>query len=400
MSVREQTCRLHFADETFCDIMCDSGASPRRRADSSVVLLDAGSARYIRGSRPSVVRGETLATYAWLPTGERRANLLLVHGFRTHVRYNFLRSNAAALHQYGGDAPDPLALPISVINDYQDENDGDSHVHQQQHRPQQSLERHELCDDDCDCGEDDSDDSEQGTSSFVRELNKSGIACYGHDHLGHGESTGLRAYFPSFDALVSDIISHARDILSSSDGRGLPLFVMGHSMGGTASILAVMREPQLFSGMLLSSAASEPPKDMLGLRGVILSKISWLSTVFMPTVEVMPMPKNTLFPDMQRLYESDPFNSTVMVRARVGHEFLCAYKAIAESLHSVTVPFITLSGKRDTLVHPEASTRFHVGAASTDKQIYIQDCWHNPLTEPGREDNWRIYVDWVVERLH
>jgi acylglycerol lipase len=306
-----------------------------------------GTVSYTRATRQSVVPGETLAAYAWAladPAAER-AHVLLVHGFRSHTRYNFLASSPHGLHDYGAAAAPPDDL---------------------------------------------------SASSFVRELNLRGFSVHGHDHSGHGASTGLKTFFPTVDALVDDVLAHARDIVAAANPK--PLYIFGHSLGGSVTILAAMRDPSLFAGMCLSSAASEPPADMLGWYGLALSKVSRLASFLIPTFEVMAMPKNTRHPDLQALFESDPLNSMVMVRARVGHEFLCAYKKIADSLDKVTVPFLTMSGKHDTLVNPTASTRFFQGASSTDKEMLVQDCWHNLLVEPGRELNWRLYCDWLDKR--
>lgn len=330
--------------------------NPRRMSDESCELI--GGATFTRSTRPSVgFPNETLATYRWTPPPSTpvRARLLLVHGFRSHARYNFLASSPAALHVYGADASGA----------------GD--------------------------GKEGTDASEQVPhTSFVRMVCELGVEVHAHDHVGHGASTGLRAYFDSMDGLVSDVIAHGREL---SEEGGHPVYMIGHSMGGTVAILASQQEPELFAGMMLSSAASEPPKNMLGLRGQLLARVSNLGAWLIPTMEVMPLPTNLRHPEMQALFESDSDNLIIGVRARVGHEFLQAYTTIASSLQKVTVPFLTMSGKHDTLVDPEASTRFYDGAASEDKEMQLVDCWHNILTEPNKEQSWEKYTSWLEQRL-
>lgn len=340
--------------------------------------LEGGAVRYTRGRRQSTVPDTRLATYAWLlARREPRARVLLVHGFRSHARYNFLASSPRALRVYGGDADRGFGPGAGV----------------------------------------------GGGSSFVRELGLNGFDVHAFDHVGHGDSGGLEAYFPSFEAMVDDVIAHARSLTAGNGshetrmdgtkvegadaaarevvgGKPLPLYLFGHSMGGAVAVLASMREPALFDGMMLCSAATEPPGHIVGLWGSILYYAAAVVSLFAPRLEIYPMGKNTRLPEMQLLFESDPLNSMAAVRGRVAHSFLLAYQEIASGLERVVIPFIAMSGGLDTLVNPSAAKRFHSGAASKDKEFHIQDeFWHNLLVEPGKEENWRMYINWIDKRV-
>ncbi len=69
-------------------------------------------------------------------------------------------------------------------------------------------------------------------SGLAEYLNGLGIAVYGHDHLGHGGSSGTRGYFAEKDGddnLVEDMGLMA-DVVER-ELPDIPHFVMGHSMG-------------------------------------------------------------------------------------------------------------------------------------------------------------------------
>lgn len=299
----------------------------------------------VQGTHASVVPGETLATFRWVPP-EYRAAVFLVHGFRSHALYSFLRNDApGSIHQYGH-------------------------------------------------GEDD--------TSFVRELNQRGFAVFSHDHVGHGSSTGMRAFFPRFSGLVEDTAAYvnAIDAELALSTRTIPKFVVGHSLGGTISLVLTRDNPAMFKGMVLSSAACEPPTDMFGIKGKILSYFSSLASALVPTMEVMALPKNTHNPPLQVLYESDPLNYQGQLRARVGREFMLAYADISAHLADIKIPFLAASGELDTLVNPEASKRLMDGASSEDKTLFVAvDRWHNNLTEDGKEEIWTLFSDWIDERV-
>lgn len=292
----------------------------------------------------SSVPDEELATYRWVPPSYTGA-VFAVHGFRAHAQFNFLRS----------DSPTTL----------------------------------------CQYGDDDA-------SSLIRELNARSLAVFAHDHIGHGNSTGLRAYFPQFSSLVDDLMSYvaAVDEELRLRERGIPILLLGHSMGGTVSILAARDNPATFVGMALSSAASEPPASMFGLKGRIQYALSGITSRLVPKMEMLALPPA---PDekLQQIFDSDPLTCHHMIRARVGREFIDAYADINQNVGVVKIPFLTVSGEHDTLVNPEAARRFFDGAASEDKTIVKgEGRWHNLLAENGREEIWTLFADWIAERVN
>lgn len=137
---------------------------------------------------------------------------------------------------------------------------------------------------------------------------------------------------------------------------------------------------------------------MFGLVGQLQYAMSGVTSIIIPTVEVVTMPKYD-DENMQKLYESDPLNSTLGIRCRVGRELIEAYRDIEESVAEVQVPFYTMAGEREMLVNPQAAKRFYDGASSTDKKYKMADGrWHNLLVEPGCEKIWTAYADWIPER--
>lgn len=233
-------------------------------------------------------------------------------------------------------------------------------------------------------------------TSFARELNMRGIIAASHDHLGHGRSTGLRAYFPRFSVLAEDAATHLQQLRSAYPK--LPLFVVGHSMGGTIAI--TLARKYAVTGVCLSSAACEPPASMFGIKGTILASMSAVLSAIVPRVAVMELPKNISDPEGQAAFENDTLNSAnVGLRARVGREFILAYKDIANNYEQFKVPVIAAAGEHDTLVNPAAAQRFVDAISSKDKTLFeAKGRWHNLFTENGKEEIWCLFADWIVAR--
>ncbi|NP_001159721.1 monoglyceride lipase isoform c [Mus musculus] len=74
---------------------------------------------------------------------------------------------------------------------------------------------------------------------------------FAHDHVGHGQSEGERMVVSDFQVFVRDVLQHVDTI--QKDYPDVPIFLLGHSMGGAISILVAAERPTYFSGMVLIS---------------------------------------------------------------------------------------------------------------------------------------------------
>ena len=87
-------------------------------------------------------------------------------------------------------------------------------------------------------------------------LGERGLIVFGHDHVGHGSSHGKRVYIESVDHYVDDVVHHC--LIMKEKHHDLPLFIVGHSMGGMIAIRTVLRYPHLFKGMVLNGPLIVP----------------------------------------------------------------------------------------------------------------------------------------------
>ncbi|GFU33589.1 monoglyceride lipase [Nephila pilipes] len=76
---------------------------------------------------------------------------------------------------------------------------------------------------------------------------------FSHDHVGHGQSEGIRAQIDTFDKFVDDVFNHID--LVRNKFPDLICFICGHSMGGAISILAALKKPDFFNGVILIGPA-------------------------------------------------------------------------------------------------------------------------------------------------
>lgn len=102
---------------------------------------------------------------------------------------------------------------------------------------------------------------------------------YAMDQRGHGRSSGLRGYTPTFDVLVEDIKRVVAEVQNREKGRRL--FLMAHSFGGLVALRMLLKErtvpfeAAIISAPLLGIALRVPPwKKFFGeVIGRVLSRV-------------------------------------------------------------------------------------------------------------------------------
>ena len=84
----------------------------------------------------------------------------------------------------------------------------------------------------------------------MEEGRRRGLLVFGHDHVGHGDSEGERVQVSSFSEYTDPVISQCR--AKREQYPSVPLFIIGHSMGGLITLMAVLKaQESLFAGMVL-----------------------------------------------------------------------------------------------------------------------------------------------------
>ncbi len=95
---------------------------------------------------------------------------------------------------------------------------------------------------------------------FARFLAENGFAVYANDHAGHGMSARQQGYFAArngWASVVQDI--HALMEQAAARHPGLPLFLLGHSMGSFLSRSYLARYGQGLTGCVLCGTMGENP---------------------------------------------------------------------------------------------------------------------------------------------
>lgn len=238
--------------------------------------------------------------------------------------------------------------------------------------------------------------------SVIERLLNEGLVVIGHDHPGHGRSTGLHGFVKTHDYLrdtAIEVIEHFTN--DSTPLAGLKKFLMGMSMGGTTAIRVCEKAPELIDAYVLLSPAVKPPDDMFGAKGRILKFISPVLNLSVPYLPVLSLPPSP-HARIRDAVERDGLVHRGSLRVRMGTEFLRVYSEVNERAHLLSFgSVVVLVGALDQIVSPTGIQEFVSRINSKDKQTLVfPSLGHEVMHEdPGCEEAIDKLIQWVSERL-
>lgn len=211
---------------------------------------------------------------------------------------------------------------------------------------------------------------------LAEHLTSSGSAVYAPDHIGHGRSAGERALIVDFEHVVDDLETLAAAAKGAPGADGLPLVMIGHSMGGLLAARFAQRGVHAVAGIVF--------------MGAVLGDWPWAREVLaLPALPPVDSDPRGMSRDVRacREYASDPlvYHGTYH-RELLEAEVACLDRMRTE-LDRITAPVLFLHGTADPFV-PYAPSRAAVRAmASRDvtEKLY-PGAMHELVNEINRDE--------------
>jgi lysophospholipase len=224
---------------------------------------------------------------------------------------------------------------------------------------------------------------------------RAGYGVVAIDARGHGRSTGKRAHVESFDDYVRDFDA----MLAFADEKWpeLPVFGLGHSLGGLIVLHHAMAPPRSIAGYVTTSPFLDFAFDVAPTKAAFGHMMSRLWPSFSLPNDVDP----SLLSHDERVidkYRRDP----LIVRTATGRWFTetrGAQKKLRDHADQIQAPCLFLVAGADELADPDATEEiFHrMSGGSREMDVYPQ-LRHELLNEP----NWGQIVgriaDWLAGR--
>lgn len=216
-----------------------------------------------------------------------------------------------------------------------------------------------------------------------------GIDTLSFDLRGHGESGGRRGHVDSFDDFLDDVA----DLLEQRRDLGVPVVLLGHSLGGLIASTAVVRGRAAPDLLILSAPALDA--DVPGWQKVVASAAGR----FFPTLSIPNSFDGTRLSRDDAVgaaYRDDPLRTTV-ASARLGSSVFGAMTATSAAIDAITMPTYVLHGTDDRLV-PVAATAGFESLPNATRVVY-DGLRHECLNEPERAEVIAAIVAWLDQQL-
>ncbi|MFT7475774.1 MAG: acylglycerol lipase [Verrucomicrobiales bacterium] len=220
-------------------------------------------------------------------------------------------------------------------------------------------------------------------------LAKAGISALAYDSYGHGRSGGRRGHADSMDVLLDDV----EDNLAELREDGLPVILLGHSLGGLwAFTYCVSGRPApdvlLLSGPALGAEVPAWQRIAAPILGRVVPKF-FVKTDFEGGLL-------SVDPDVGTAYIDDPLR----VRGQTAGLGLAAFSAMKmsnERLETLSVPTMVFHGENDRIV-PAHYTEPIGDLAIATRQV-LPGLEHEVLNEASWEQTMLSFINFANETI-
>jgi alpha-beta hydrolase superfamily lysophospholipase len=178
-------------------------------------------------------------------------------------------------------------------------------------------------------------------------LSDAGFDVLSFDQRGFGETGGRRAFVAKFSEYTDDVA----DLLAERRELGIPVVLMGHSLGGLIAatyLIGPDAQPDLAVLSAPALAAQIPRWQRIAVP--VLSRVS-------PRLHVKSdFDGSVLSRDeaVQQAYDTDPLRVDGTT-ASLGRQIMTSMASTSAQIERISLPTYVLHGSDDTLVPPAAS---------------------------------------------
>jgi len=215
------------------------------------------------------------------------------------------------------------------------------------------------------------------------------------DLRGHGKSGGQRGFSASWDTLLDDM-SHFLDEIRARYA-GLPVFLYGHSLGGTLVVSYGMQRKPPLAGVVstgpLFKVAFEPPAWKLSLAKMMAHTLP--SFALSNEIDPMVLSRD---PQVGKAYTADPLVHD-RFSARLATDLFAEGERTLLHAAEFPLPLLIMHGGADRLTSVEASRVFaqRLGERCTLK--VWEGFFHEIHNETEQDQVFEFMLDWLDRHI-
>ena len=217
-----------------------------------------------------------------------------------------------------------------------------------------------------------------------------GVQVYAYDQRGFGRHLRERGVWPGSDRLARDL--DAAVALVRARHRGLPVYVLGFSMGGAVALKAAADGLEA-EGLILAAPAVWGWQEMNPIyRAALWSAAHTVPAATATGSGLGVAPSDNI--EWLRAYGRDPLNIRA-TRFDALSGLVDLMQEAQEAAAAARLPALFVYGAEDEII-PEVPTRRALRGYGGEKRIAIYARgWHMVLQDLQRERVWRDILTWM-----
>lgn len=223
-------------------------------------------------------------------------------------------------------------------------------------------------------------------------------ACYVVDLRGHGESDGGRIHVDDFDEYHRDVNALLK--LIRERHPELPIFLVGHSMGGLVTLRYVLAHPERVRGTVVSGPGlgTHPklePSAFIKVAARLMNRFR-PHQLFDANVDPALVSRDS---EVVKIYRVDPKVGR-KVSARWYASILQAMDDANARANDLQRPTLVMYGTADQLVDPAAIQRWADAAPAEHVESVAWDgLYHEIFNEPEKDQVFERMAAWLDQHL-
>lgn len=226
----------------------------------------------------------------------------------------------------------------------------------------------------------------------VRALNAAGYGVYRFDNRGHGRSGGDRGYLESFHAFLDDASVMVEKAVA--ENAALPVFVLGHSMGGFIAAGYAAKYPGRVRGQVFSGAAV---RVLPGFEYLQHEDYRPKGRDMLPNALGHLVSRDAA---VVAAYAADPLVQKEFTLQLAGTVWKDGVAWLEKNAAAITVPALVLHGADDKIVPPGDSEWLYAAMASDDKKLVLYpELYHEILNDPEKDAVLADITAWMDARV-
>ncbi len=225
-------------------------------------------------------------------------------------------------------------------------------------------------------------------------LNQHGYTVIASDHAGHGQTGGKRGHVDSYECFFEEL-----DTLLNRSRQNypkLPIFLYGHSLGGSIVLAYLLNRHPNLAGAIVTSPGIKLVSDpgVMLVFGKILNRLV-PSTALNNGLKLEGLSKD---PHVIEAYKNDPLVHP-WISARLAIQLIETGEWIRENGDQIKIPVLLLHGSADQLTAVDGSRELAEKNPEYITYIEWEGGFHELHNEPDKDRFFEVILNWLEKRI-